>query len=210
MTKTGSQTESACARPAPDGRTALLILDMINRFDFVGAENLRPRAATAARTIAALRATVEARDVPVIYVNDNYGEWHSERSRLIDCAMASAPDVVAPLRPRDDDYFVVKPQFSGFYATSLPVLLPRLGVTRLILTGIATDICVLFTAADAHMRDYELWAPEDCVAAESDERGRWALEIMASSMAAHTGVSSPDALHDWLAAGGHGERSEGR
>jgi nicotinamidase-related amidase len=67
--------------------------------------------------------------------------------------------IVRKLAPRGNDYFVIKPQFSGFYATNLPVLLPKLGVSRLILTGIAADICVLFTAAHAHMRAYDLWVP---------------------------------------------------
>ncbi|WP_260929178.1 cysteine hydrolase family protein [Novosphingobium sp. 9] len=66
------------------------------------------------------------------------------------------------LQPAPADYFIIKPQFSAFYATNLPVLLPQLGASKLVLSGIATDICVLFTAADAHMRDYDLWVPSEC------------------------------------------------
>jgi nicotinamidase-related amidase len=87
---------------------------------------------------------------------------------------------------------------SGFYATNLPVLLPRLGVNRLVLTGIATDICVLFTAADANMRDYELWVPEDAVASESAERTRWALDIMRNSMGAEVRPSKAFGLEAWI------------
>ena len=106
-------------------------------------------------------------------------------------------DFVAKLAPRDGDYFVIKPQFSGFYATNLPVLLPKLGVDRLVLTGISADICVLFTAADAHMRDYRLWIPEDAVAAETHERCRWALEIMKQSMGAEVRPTSRLSLAAW-------------
>ena len=102
------------------------------------------------------------------------------------------------LEPRADDYFIIKPQFSGFYATNLPVLLPKLGVNRLILTGIATDICILFTAADAHMRDYSLWIPQDAVAAEDDERGQWALEIMRKSMNAEIRPTSQIDVGQWI------------
>jgi nicotinamidase-related amidase len=107
-------------------------------------------------------------------------------------------DITQKLLPLEDDYFVIKPQFSGFYATGLPVLLPKRGVSWLILTGIATAICVLFSAADAHMREYARWVPEDCVPAESDQRGRWALDIMRKSMNAEIGPSSSKALQAWL------------
>jgi len=170
--------------------TALLIVDMINPFDFKGADRLAPKAANAARVIASLRGRMEEAGMPVVYVNDNFGEWHSEKSRLVERALDRCCDVTRIVKPRPDDYFIIKPQFSGFYATNLPVLLPKLGVSRLILTGIATDICILFTAADAHMRDYALWVPEDAVAAEEDERGRWALAIMRESMSAETRPTS--------------------
>ena len=137
------------------GKTALLIIDMINALDFEDAAPLQEAAEAAAEPILSLRAAADAAGVPVIYVNDNNGEWHSERSRLVENVTESdAPgrELTRKLAPRKDDYFVIKPQFSGFYSTNLPVLLPKLGVSRLILTGVAADICVLFTAADAHMR----------------------------------------------------------
>lgn len=154
-------------------RPALLIIDMISRFDFPQADQIKPAALAAAHTIAALREAAEHEGFPVIFVNDNFGEWHSERSRLINSALDGCNEITAALKPDEDDYFIIKPQFSGFYATNLPVLLPKLGVNRLILTGIATDICVLFTAADAHMRDYALWIPEDAVASETEKRAGW-------------------------------------
>jgi nicotinamidase-related amidase len=102
------------------------------------------------------------------------------------------------LRPRDRDLFVIKPQCSGFYATNLPVILPQLGIGRLIVTGVAADICVLFTAADAHMRDYDLWVPADTVASEDPQRTKWALEIMQGSMKADTRPTNADGLRSWL------------
>lgn len=185
-------------RDSPKGNVALLIIDMISAFDFEGGTDLRDKAATIVDPILRLRADAEARGCPVIYVNDNFGEWHSERSRLIEHALCGDNPVSSRLRPTDADYFIIKPQFSGFYATNLPVLLPKLGVSRLILSGISTDICILFTAADAHMRDYDLWIPADTVAADADDRGRWALDIMANSMGAQVAPTSDLRVADWI------------
>lgn len=177
---------------------ALLIIDMINKFDFSGGDNLRAKAETIAEPILKLRGRAEDAGHPIVYVNDNFGEWHSEKSRLVEHAEASAGSVVRSMAPAEDDYFIIKPQFSGFYATNLAVLLPKLGANKLILTGVAADVCVLFTAADAHMRDYDLWIPEDCVAACEDQRTKWALEIMRNSMGAETGRSDSVDLTEWI------------
>lgn len=186
------------------GKTALLVIDMITDLDFAQGAAIRDKAEALAGRIAALAAQARMAGVPVVYVNDNYGQWHSERSRLIAHCLrpdSRGRDVVRRLLPQEDDYFVIKPQFSGFYATNLPVLLPKLGASRLILTGIAADMCVLFTAADAHMRDYALWVPADCVASASDDHAGWALESMRSSMEAQIADSGGDALARWIAAG---------
>ena len=181
------------------GASALLIIDMITDLDFTGGKEMLPGVKSAAEAIARLCGECRAAGVPIVYVNDNYGQWHSERSKLIERVEGSpAAEVVRPLMPEDDDFFVVKPQFSGFYATNLPVLLPKLGASRLILTGISADICVLFTAADAHMRAYDLWVPADCVASQDAQRTRWALDIMAHSMKAETARAADLDLADWI------------
>jgi nicotinamidase-related amidase len=144
-----------------------------------------------------LREQAERCQLPVIYVNDNFGEWHSEKSRLVERAVAQGSEVARRLAPDDNDYFIIKPQFSGFYATNLQVLLPKLGVRRLILTGVATDICVLFTAADAHMRDYSLWVPSDCVMSGSQARNNGALRILRDTMGAETARTSELNIETW-------------
>ena len=188
---------------APGG-VGLLIIDMINAMDFQGAERLLTKAKTVAETVLALRDQADGLKIPVVYVNDNYGQWHSEKSKIVEaCASGDSPGraIVARIAPREGDYFVIKPQFSGFYSTNLPVLLPKLGVSRLVLTGIAADICVLFTAADAHMREYRLWVPNDAVASEGDERTRWALDIMRKSMGAETASTGDLSLEAWVKRG---------
>jgi len=197
MTRNRSDAPKAPRHDRPPERPALLIIDMINCFDFAGAERLEPKAARAAHAIVRLKSDMARAGFPVIYVNDNFGEWHSEQSRLVDRALARPNPVAELLSPDKQDYFIIKPQFSGFYATNLPVLLPKLGVSRLILSGIATDICVLFTAADAHMRDYPLWIPEDAVAAEDDARGAFALATMRDTMGAETSATDVLAMRNW-------------
>ena len=184
---------------------ALLLIDFVNLLDFDGAELLRDAAAAASAKARRLRSDADALGIPVIYVNDNNGQWHAERGEIVErCLRKGTPgrDIVRRIGPRRRDYFVVKPHLSGFYGTSLPILLPRLGVSRLVLAGLATDICVLFTAADAHMREYGLWVPEDAVASEKPEHGRWALDVMQKSMDAETRPTSALSLREWARQGG--------
>jgi nicotinamidase-related amidase len=168
---------------APDeSSVVLLIIDMINAFDFDGAERMLPRALAAARAVAALKRRACDAGVAVVYVNDNFGKWRSDfRSLLrhvIDDACPGKP-IAQLLEPDEEDYFVLKPKHSGFQFTTLDVLLEHLGAETLVLTGVAGNFCVLFTAHDAYMRDYRLAVPRDCVASLTEEHDRYALAHMA-------------------------------
>ncbi|WBH16174.1 isochorismatase family cysteine hydrolase [Sphingomonas radiodurans] len=179
---------------------AILVIDVLNTFDFDGGGGLKEAVADLVAPIASLRRQAAASDVPVIYVNDNYGRWHDEPSDIIAwIGEGGGASFAQALKPGPQDYFVIKPESSGFYATTLPALLPRLNVSRLILVGVAADICVLFTAADAHMREYDLWVPRDAVASQERERSHWALEIMANGMSAETCSTADLTLDAWLA-----------
>ncbi len=175
---------------APDeSRVALLVIDMINAFDFDGADRMLPRALAAAKAVAALKARARAARVPVVYVNDNFGRWRSDfRSILGHVLRDGCPGkpIAELLRPEPDDYFVLKPKHSGFQFTTLDVLLAHLGAKTLILTGVAGNSCVLFTAHDAYMRDYQLIAPTDCIASQTEGDDRYALHHMASVTKADT------------------------
>lgn len=169
--------------------TALLLIDVINAFDFPDCGGLVAAAERAAPRIVALRERARAAGVPVIYVNDNFGQWRSDFRRTIEAC--SAPDkpgrqVTRALVPGDRDYFVLKPRHSGFYCTALEVLLERLGVRTLVLVGFATNICVLYTASDAHMRGYEVIVPRDCTASNTQQLTDQALLQMRTVTAAHT------------------------
>jgi nicotinamidase-related amidase len=179
---------------APDQcEVALLIIDVINDLEFVGGEELLPQALRMARSIAGLKARARNHNVPIVYANDNFGKWRSDFSRLLKHCVEDGvrgEGMVKLLLPTDDDYFVLKPKHSGFFSTTLETLLRYLGTRTLIITGIATDICVLFTANDAYMRDFRLFIPSDCVAAEDNEAGINALAHMQRVMKADTRSSN--------------------
>ncbi|WP_434425508.1 cysteine hydrolase family protein [Nannocystis pusilla] len=170
---------------------ALLIIDMINGFDFPDGERLRPQAEAAAGRIAALAARARAAEVPVIYVNDNFGRWRSDFRHVIQHVRAhtAGAAIAERLAPQERDYFVLKPRHSGFLGTSLEVLLAHLEVRCLILTGIAGDLCVLFTAMDAYMRGFELRAPGDCIASVDEANNRRALDLLRESMRVDTSAA---------------------
>jgi nicotinamidase-related amidase len=175
---------------APDEcRVALLIIDMINAFDFDGAEPMLPRALAAARATAALKQRARKAGVPVVYVNDNFGKWRSDfRTLLAHCLRdgVRGKPIAELLKPDEEDYFVLKPKHSGFQFAPLDVLLAHLGAQSLILTGVAANFCVLFTAHDAYMRDYQLVVPSDCVASQTEADDRYALAHMAKVTKADT------------------------
>ncbi len=160
---------------------ALLLVDVINELEFVGGEKLRRPALAMARRVAALKRRAEEAGVPCVYVNDNFGQWRSDFRALVERCLhseARGHDIAALLAPGDDDYFVLKPLHSGFYSTTLDLLLRELGSRKLVICGMATEGCVLFTAADAYIRGFELSVPRDGCASESPARHRNALEIM--------------------------------
>jgi nicotinamidase-related amidase len=172
---------------------ALLLIDVINGFDFEGSEGIVAAATLAAPRIQALSARARAANVPVIYVNDNFGRWRSDFRMTIDaCTEGRVPgrDVSRLLKPCPEDYFVLKPRHSGFYSTVLELLLEQLGATKLILVGFATNICVMFTAHDARIRGYGVLVPRDCAASNDEALTRAALEHVELVLEADTRPSS--------------------
>jgi nicotinamidase-related amidase len=178
----------------PDASPVVLILiDVINDFEFEGAEPIFRNTSAIAPAVAALKEKAKQAGVPVVYVNDNFGKWQSDFRKLLDHCLeddVKGRPIVELLKPDDDDYFVLKPKHSGFYSTTLDVLLDYLQARTLVLAGITANICVLFTANDAYMRDYDLLVPVDCVASENDEVNRYALDQIANVLKADTRPST--------------------
>jgi len=170
----------------------LLLIDVVNDFAFPEAEQLLRSALPMARRIARLKARAKEASVPVIYLNDNFGRWRSDfRSTVEHCQRPESlgREIVTLLHPDPDDYFVLKPKHSGFYCTTLDVLLRDLRTQAVVLAGVAGDICVLFTANDAYMRGLQLFVPEDCVASNSEEKNQAALTQMRTLLRADTRLS---------------------
>ncbi|HEX8489679.1 MAG TPA: isochorismatase family cysteine hydrolase [Chthoniobacterales bacterium] len=179
---------------APDkSEIALLLIDVINDLDFPEANRLLRYARPMARKLLRLKKRAKKAGIPVIYVNDNFGRWQSDFRRQVQHCLRETSrghEIVSLLRPDEDDYFVLKPKHSGFFSTTLETLLRYLGSKTLILTGIAGNFCVLFTANDAYMRDYDLIIPSDCTASNSAEENREALALMRKFLKADTRPSA--------------------
>jgi nicotinamidase-related amidase len=165
-------------RAIPAAGTALLLIDVINDLAFAGSEVLIAQAEPMSERLAAFKRRVARAGVPVVYVNDNFGKWRSDFRRTVaHCTSKASPgrSVSSRLRPTSRDYFVLKPKHSGFYDTTLDTLLEDLRITRVIVTGIAGNICVLFTANDAYMRGLRIFAPSDCIVSNTHEDNTHAL-----------------------------------
>ena len=171
---------------------ALLLIDVINAMDFDGGETLARNALPAARALAKLRQKAKALGIPVIYANDNFGKWRSDFREVVEHALEDVPGrpIAELLKPEKDDYFVLKPKHSAFYATTLDTLLKYLGTRRLVMGGFSGDVCVLFTAGDAYMRDLHVHVPADCVASVSDEENHRALAYMRRVLDVRTAPST--------------------
>ena len=203
MTQTHAPVETPPVKDplnhAPDNAgVVLLLVDVINPLEFDGAENLQRHALPMARRLAELKARCTAAGIPSIYANDNFGRWRSDFPRLVTSCLQ--PDVrghelVERLKPDEDDYFILKPRHSAFFQTNLDILLKYLGVHTLIVTGVAGDMCVLFTANDAYIRDFRVIVPEDCMASEDEANNRQVSALMQRVLKADTSPSAAIDLH---------------
>lgn len=179
---------------APDrSATAVLILDMISDFEFEDGLKVYRAALPVARRIERLAQRARAARIPIIYVDDNLGRWRSDFSTIVrHCSrpLSRGAPIVEILAPQPHDYCVLKPKHSGFFATPLAILLEYLGVRRLILSGVSTHQCILFTATDAYVRDFQLAIPRDCVAARTAGEDRLARRFLRSVLGADMETST--------------------
>lgn len=175
---------------APDkSGVALLLIDVINDLEFSEGEILLHRALPVVDRLAKFKKRARAAKVPVVYVNDNFGRWRSDFRQQVEHCLndgVRGRPLVERLRPEEEDYFVLKPKNSGFFATTLDILLRYLGAQSLILGGITVENCVLFTASDAYMRDYRLFVPSDAVVSMNDQEADRVLKQMETLLKAET------------------------
>jgi nicotinamidase-related amidase len=168
-----------------DQHTALLIVDMINDFDFEGGADLLRNTQRIVAPLKALRARMTAMGCPVVFCNDNFGQWRSDFRQVVKhCCAGDARGhaICRAMRPAKDDYFVLKPRHSAFYGTPLEALLDDVKAIKLVVAGIAGDGCVLSTASDAHIRQRKVMVPRDCMASITDERNDNAASYLYESL----------------------------
>lgn len=174
---------------APGTCTALLLIDVINHFEFPDGKRTLTQALRIAPRLRRLKERARRAGMPVIYVNDNFGRWRSEMSDLV--AYCTRPEAmgrrfVEQLRPEPEDFFVLKPRHSAFYQTPLEILLQYLRASELVVCGLATNSCVLCTAHDAKMRNFQLIVPSDGSASRSRLEHERAIEHIRTMIDAAT------------------------
>lgn len=167
----------------PKSQRVLLIVDFITTLDFPGGEKLAAPALAAARATAALKQRLHADGVVAIFANDNYGVWQSDFHSLVSTCLGlegEAGEIARLLYPQADDLTILKPRHSAFFASPLELLLKEMEARELVICGLATDMCVQLTAADAFLREYQVWVPADCTAAETQQAKDTAIAYMGS------------------------------
>ncbi len=170
-----------CHTGLPHSPRVLLLVDFINPLDFPGGDKLAAPALEAAHATARLKQRLSAEGVATVYANDNYGIWQSDFHSLVSNCLGmegEAGQIARVLYPQADDLTILKPRHSAFYGSPLELLLGEMGAHQLVICGLATDMCVQMTAADAFLREFEVWVPADCTAAESPEAQAASLAYM--------------------------------
>jgi nicotinamidase-related amidase len=199
---------------APDNaQLAVLVIDVINDLEFEEGQEFLKYALPAAKNIAQLKKRANEAKIPVIYVNDNFGRWRSDFKKIVAHCLEDpvrGQPIARLLAPSEEDYFVLKPKHSGFFSTTLDLLLEHLGVRTLIIVGFAGDNCVLFTANDAYMRDYKLIIPADCTASNKPEENENALRQMQKVLKADIRLAAQIDFADLLRAKEFNQPHEGK
>jgi nicotinamidase-related amidase len=171
--------------------SALIIIDIINSFQFEHGKTLAEKTFHIVKPLITLKDSFKKLNMPIIYVNDHYNLWQANLPKLIKhCQNDHNQPFLQDVIPSEDDYFLIKPKHSAFYGTALNILLHQLQVKTLFLTGIAGNICVLFTANDAYMREYKLLIPKDCLASVHDDDQAYALKMMKNVLSAEIILSN--------------------
>ncbi|GHH49826.1 cysteine hydrolase family protein [Streptomyces candidus] len=173
------------------GKTALIVIDMINTYTHEDAHLLIPSVEKALPSVVELIDRARGHEIPVIYANDNFGEWRSHHGEILETALAGPhASLVRPLAPDKSSLFVVKARHSIFYETPLGYLLSQQGIDHVIMCGQVTEQCVLYSALDAHIRHLRVTVPHDAVAHIHEDLADAALRMMERNMGARIVASA--------------------
>lgn len=171
----------------PQNKTAVIMIDVINDFNFKHGDQLLSHTEKIVPQLLLLKKYARKNNFPIIYVNDHYKLWQADLQRIIKhCKNHKNEMILHHLAPDASDYFLIKPKHSAFHQTALQALLFELGIKHLILCGLAGNICVLFTANDAYMREYSLSVPRDGIASNDTNDNDYAIKMMQNVLKANT------------------------
>lgn len=166
-------------------RTAVLVIDMLTDYDHPDGDALRASAASIVPVIAGLRDRAREQDVPVVWINDNHGEWAEDREGLIASARRGAgAALIDPIAPHEGAPFLFKARHSVFFGSPLEYLLELEGIGRLVLAGQVTEQCILYSALDAYIRHFQVVVPRDAVAHIDPDLAEASLRLMERNMRA--------------------------
>ena len=180
---------------------ALLLIDVLTTFQFPDGNAILQNALRMVDVLVRLKTRAREVGIPVLYVNDNFGDWRSEKEVLMGrCLEAKGAQFVRPLLPDGEDYFVLKPMHSAFYMTPLEVLLQHLQVETLILTGLTSNSCITVTAHDANMRGFDIYTPSDCSCARNEKEHTQALGQLEAMVGANLSRSTSLKLPNLISA----------
>ena len=170
----------------------VLFIDLLNHFEFPDGRQLLRHSLPVAGRLVKLKRRAKRAKVPVVYVNDNFGQWRSDAKKILEYCVrdeAIGKEFVQEIAPDGEDYFVLKPMHSAFYQSPLDALLRYFGATSVILCGISTNSCIVCTAHDGKMRDLKVTVAGDCCAASSVRLHTQALEHMKTTAGARVACS---------------------
>ena len=166
-------------------KSALIVVDMLNTYDHEDADVLVESVREVLPAIQRLVERARRDDLPVVYVNDNHGDWGAGRPELLERAMAGrAGELVEPIAPAEGTWFISKARHSIFYETQLEYLLREREVERVVLVGQVTEQCILYSALDAYVRHFAVAVPRDAVAGIHSDMADCALRMMQRNMQA--------------------------
>jgi nicotinamidase-related amidase len=178
-----------------DGKsTALIVIDMLNRYEHSDAEPLLSSVRGILTALSRLIEKARRSGILTVYVNDNHGDWTAGRTQLSQWALQGAdPSLIEPILPAENVPFLIKARHSVFYATQLEYLLRHENIDRVVLCGQVTEQCILYSALDAYVRHFQVVVVRDAVAHIHEDLARAALRMMERNMRAEI-ISE----NDWL------------
>jgi nicotinamidase-related amidase len=160
-------------------RDVLLVVDVLQDFEHEDGDRLLE--SFRARQPALRKALSDAREagIPVLYANDNYGVWDGDARAQVERARAGkGGDLIPDIAPREGDRFIVKPRYSAFDHTPLDLVLRELEIERILLVGMATEMCVTQTAILAREEGFKVTVLANGCACIDEHNERISLEYL--------------------------------